>query len=275
MSNRWQQKVILGSIAIAMTWTIGEPGVSDVSLPADNPLISESLCLKVVEDTVTKVRTARDLTEEDKKILIQCRNKFSFSSNPDAPLPTSSQCVALMQGILQEGLAKLLELNLSEAQAQSLERCKEVVKVYYIPSGAMLPTLQIDDRIVLDRTAYQTRSPQRGDIVIFEPTERIKKDNFNNVFTKRVIGLPGETVEVKNGIVYINSKPLKEKYVQEPAQYEYGPAVIPANDYFVLGDNRNNSYDSHIWGFVSRDLILGKVIWRLYPLDRAGSLSQN
>jgi signal peptidase I len=274
MSYRWQQRFIFGLIGIGVSSCTIQPGLSDVPPTPDNPLISEFLCLKVIEDNLAKARIGGDITEEDKKILAQCRNKFSFSPNPDAPLPTPSQCVALMQGMLEEGLAKLLELNLSETQARSLERCKEVVKVYSFPSGSMEPTLQIGDRFVLDRTAYKTRSPQRGDLIIFEPTERLKKDNFNDLFTNRVIGLPGETVEVKNGIVYINSKPLKEKYVEEPPKYEYGPAVIPANNYFVLGDNRNNSYDSHIWGFVPRNLILGKVIWRLYPLERAGSLSQ-
>ncbi|MBW4623909.1 MAG: signal peptidase I [Cyanosarcina radialis HA8281-LM2] len=273
MFYRWHQKVIFGLIGIGASWTIAQAGISDVS--ADNPLLSESLCLKVLENAVEQARTGGNVTEEDRKILTQCRSKFSPSPNPDAPLPSASQCITLMQAVLQNELAKLLEMNLSEMQSQSLARCNEVVKVYYIPSGAMLPTLQIDDRIVLDRTAYQKQSPQRGDIVIFQPTERLRKENFKDVSTKRIIGLPGETLEVKNGIVYINSKPLKENYIQEPPRYQQSPIKIPPNSYFVLGDNRNNSYDSHIWGFVPRDLILGKVVWRVYPLERAGSLSQN
>jgi signal peptidase I len=272
MFYRWQQKVIFGLIGIGATWAIVQPGLSDVS--PDNPQILQSSCLKLVENVLAKIRTGANVAEEDKKTLIQCR-KVLPSTNLDTPLPTASQCVTVMQAVWQGGLEKLSELNLSQVQIQSLLRCEEVVKAYYITSGAMLPTLQIDDRILLDRTAYKTQSPQRGDLVIFEPTERLKKENFNAVFIKRVIGLPGETVEVKKGIVYINGKPLKEKYVEELPQYEYGSAVIPANNYFVLGDNRNNSYDSHLWGFVPRDLFLGKVIWRLYPLEREGVLSSN
>ncbi|MBD2021376.1 signal peptidase I [Leptolyngbya sp. FACHB-36] len=175
---------------------------------------------------------------------------------------------------MQQGLDKLVELNISEAQSRSLQKCGEVIKAYYIPSKAMLPTLQVNDRIILDKTAYRTQTPRRGDIVIFQPTKSLQQQNFKEVFIKRVIGLPGERVEVRNGTVYINKKPVKEAYIAERPQYQYGPVVIPRNSYFVLGDNRNNSHDSHYWGFVPRDLIVGKVVWRYYPLDRAGSLSQ-
>lgn len=81
--------------------------------------------------------------------------------------------------------------------------------------------------------------------MIFSPTKTLKEQNFNEAFIKRIIGLPGETVEVKDGKVYINNQPLKENYLAEPPAYEYRTDRVPSNAYFVLGDNRNNSYYSH------------------------------
>ncbi|HEY9753321.1 MAG TPA: signal peptidase I, partial [Coleofasciculaceae cyanobacterium] len=89
---------------------------------------------------------------------------------------------------------------------------------------------------------------------------------------KRVIGLPGDRVEVKGGRVFIDDQPLRENYVAEVAQYQYGPVVVPSNAYLVLGDNRNNSYDSHYWGFVPRDKIIGRAIVRFWPPNRVGEI---
>ena len=272
MLYKWKKRVISVLMGVGISWTISQPSLSDV--PPNNSLLSESLCLNVLEGVLEKGRTNRSISEEDRKILIQCRSKFYPSPDPNASLPTAVQCITVMQTIFQEGLEKLSNLNLSEAQSRSIGRCTEVIKAYSIPSGSMLPTLQINDRVIIDQTAYRTQSPQRKDIVLFQPTETLRKQNFKEVFIQRVIGLPGETVEVKNGSVYINSKPVKENYIQERPQYRWGPVVVPMKSYLVLGDNRNNSYDSHYWGFVPRDLIVGKIVWRYYPFDRVGSLSQ-
>lgn len=276
MFYRWQKKVISILIGIGISWTISQPSLSAVH--PNDPLLSESLCLKVLESAFEEGRTNRSFSEEDKKALIQCRSKF-YPSVSNASLPTAVQCITVMQTIFQEGLGKLLNLNLSglnlsEAQLQLLGRCTEVVKAYSISSGSMRPTLEINDRAIIDRTAYRTQSPQRKDIVMFQPTETLRKQGFKDVFIKRVIGLPGETVEVKNGSVYINSKPVAESYLQERPEYQWGPGVVPMKSYFVLGDIRNNSYDSHYWGFVPHNLIVGKIVWRYYPLDRLGSLAQ-
>lgn len=150
-----------------------------------------------------------------------------------------------------------------------------VAEARYIPSGAMLPTLQINDRLIIDKLTYRFESPKRGDIVVFSPTEALRKQNFNDAFIKRIIGLPGDQVQVKGGLVYINNQPLRESYIakEDAAQYEWGPQTVPPNAYFVLGDNRNNSYDSHYWGYVPRENIIGKATQRFYPFDRAGSLT--
>lgn len=149
-----------------------------------------------------------------------------------------------------------------------------VAEARYIPSGSMLPTLQINDRLIIDKISYRFKDPERGDIVVFSPTEALQKLNYHDAFIKRVIGLPGDKVEVKGGKVYVNSKQLKENYIEAPPQYQYGPVTVPDNSYLVLGDNRNNSYDSHYWGFVPREKIIGRAVVRFWPLSSIGELNE-
>lgn len=148
-----------------------------------------------------------------------------------------------------------------------------VAEARYIPSSSMEPTLEINDRLIIEKISYLVRSPQRGDVVVFSPTETLKEQKFKDAFIKRVIGLPGETVEVKGGKVYVNGQALREKYIEEAPEYKYGPVTVPKNQYLVLGDNRNNSYDSHYWGFVPRQNLIGQAIVRYWPLDRLGGLN--
>ncbi|HEY9822685.1 MAG TPA: signal peptidase I [Candidatus Sericytochromatia bacterium] len=147
-----------------------------------------------------------------------------------------------------------------------------VAEARYIPSGSMLPTLQINDRLIIDKISYNFRNPERGDIIVFSPTDALKAQNFKDAFIKRLLGLPGDKVEVKEGRVYVNDQLLKENYIEEKPNYNFGPVTVPPNQYLVLGDNRNNSYDSHYWGFVPRDHIIGKAVVRFWPLDRVGEL---
>lgn len=149
-----------------------------------------------------------------------------------------------------------------------------VAEARYIPSSSMEPTLEINDRLIIEKLSYYFREPVRGDVVVFNPTEALKAQDFHDAFIKRVIGLPGETIEVKNGDVYVNGQRLSEKYIAEDPNYDYGPVVVPENEYLVLGDNRNNSYDSHYWGFVPENKIIGKAFVRFWPFDRLGSLDQ-
>ncbi|HHP7232220.1 MAG TPA: signal peptidase I [Xenococcaceae cyanobacterium] len=147
-----------------------------------------------------------------------------------------------------------------------------VAEARYIPSSSMEPTLEINDRLIIEKVSYRFKAPQRGDVVVFSPTEALKEQNFRDAFIKRVIGLPGETVAVRGGTVYVNGQALREKYIEEAPEYTYGPVTVPSNQYLVLGDNRNNSYDSHYWGFVPRDNLIGRAVVRFWPIDRLGSL---
>ncbi len=146
---------------------------------------------------------------------------------------------------------------------------------YFIPSGSMEPTLEINDRLMVDKVSYHFQNPQRGDIVVFWPPDQTiaacgLPRKSEDPWIKRVIGLPGEKVEVKGGRVYINDRPLQENYIAGKPQYLWGPEVVPSHSYLVLGDNRNNSCDSHYWGFVPRDRIIGRATVRFWPLNRIG-----
>jgi signal peptidase I len=156
-----------------------------------------------------------------------------------------------------------------------------VAEARYIPSGSMLPTLQINDRLIIDKVSYRFANPVRGDIVVFNPPDKL---GSKDAYIKRLIGLPGDRVEVKDGgTVYINGKAIAEKYVSERAKYvwtktessdsDFTPNIIvPKDHYLVLGDNRNNSLDSHYWGFVAKDHLIGKAVVRFWPIDRAGGI---
>ena len=147
-----------------------------------------------------------------------------------------------------------------------------VIETRYIPAESMLPTLKVNDRLVINKLIYRFYSPQRGDVVVFNPTKALEDQNYQDAFIKRVIGLPGDRVEVRGGQVIINGTVLRENYIQERPQYQLDPVVVPPDQYMVLGDNRNNSYDSHYWGFVPKDKIIGRAVIRFWPFDRLGGI---
>ena len=132
-----------------------------------------------------------------------------------------------------------------------------------IPSESMEDTIMTGDRIFGNRLAYINKDPQRFDIVIF------KYPDDTQLFIKRVIGLPGETVEIRDGKVYIDGSetPLDDSFTPEPPQGDWGPEVVPEGSYFMLGDNRNRSKDSRFWTntFVKKEKILGKAVLRYFP----------
>ncbi|MBW4533873.1 MAG: signal peptidase I [Pleurocapsa minor HA4230-MV1] len=150
-----------------------------------------------------------------------------------------------------------------------------IAEARYIPSGSMLPTLQIDDRLIIDKISYDFSDPKRGDIVVFNPPPTLQQENYHQAFIKRVIGLPGDKVEIKNGRVLVNNIPLTENYLEARSNYQWGPEIVPAESYLVLGDNRNDSYDSRYWGFVPRQNIIGKAVFRFWPINRLGEIDRS
>ncbi len=142
----------------------------------------------------------------------------------------------------------------------------------YIPSPSMVPTLAVGDRLLVDKISYQLHPPKPGDIVVFEPPPQLQGYGYttSQAFIKRVIGLPGQTVQVSQGTVLVNNQPLQEPYILEPPKYEMPAVKIPPDSLFVMGDNRNDSNDSHVWGFLPIDNIIGKAAFRFWPWPRAG-----
>ncbi len=169
-----------------------------------------------------------------------------------------------------------------------------VAEARWIPSGSMEPTLHGTpnqweaDKIIVDKLKYKFSQPQRGDIVVFSPTEELQKEKYQDAFIKRVIGLPGETVELKSGKVYINNKPLPEENYLSSAQstvtevctsgqqppFLAKSQTIPPNSYLVLGDNRSNSYDGRCWGVVPQQKIIGRAVLRFWPLNHIGGINK-
>jgi signal peptidase I len=150
-----------------------------------------------------------------------------------------------------------------------------VAEPRYIPSESMVPTLEVNDRLMVEKLSYLFHQPNRGDVVVFWPPDRLKQQNpelTKEAFIKRIIGLPGDKVEVKEGKVFINNKPLVEDYIAAKPTYQWGPEIVPDDSYLVLGDNRNNSYDSHFWGCVPRQNLIGRAAFRFWPLPRIGGI---
>ncbi|WP_267382773.1 signal peptidase I [Cyanobacterium sp. uoEpiScrs1] len=144
----------------------------------------------------------------------------------------------------------------------------------YIPSESMLPTLQEGDRLVIEKVSYYFHPPQRGDVVVFEPPIQLRLQGYKKeqAFIKRVVGVGGETIAIIDGKVYIDNQSLPEDYILESPHYNLKPITIPDSQLFVMGDNRNNSNDSHIWGFLPRENVIGHAVFRFFPFQRIGNV---
>lgn len=144
----------------------------------------------------------------------------------------------------------------------------------YIPSDSMVPTLAIGDRLVVEKVVYRFRLPQRGEVVVFNPPPPLQQMGLteDQALIKRVIGTPGDTLQVEGGQVILNGQPLVEDYIKEPINYRLPLVTVPPNAFFVMGDNRNDSNDSHVWGFLPRPNIIGRAVFRFFPLGRIGPL---
>ena len=147
-----------------------------------------------------------------------------------------------------------------------------VIEARKIPTGSMLPTIQLDDRVIVDKFFFKYFGHiVPGDIIVFHPPPSA---HATDDFIKRVIAVAGDKVEIRNHITYVNDKALYEPYIAEKSKNDFGPVVVPKDSVFVMGDNRNNSDDSRIWGFLPDQNITGRTLFRYWPLNHFGALAR-
>ena len=137
---------------------------------------------------------------------------------------------------------------------------RATVQSFIVVGSSMEPTLDDGDRIIVNKMVYHLRDPKAGEVIVFHPPTGRTVD-----FIKRIIAGPGDTIEVKDGRVWVNGVALNEPYIMSPPGYNLKEEQIPPGQYFVLGDNRNNSNDSHSWGTVPRENIIGEATILLWP----------
>lgn len=188
-------------------------------------------------------------------------------SNPEPAAPNESASLPVLRRELR---------NWTRDLAIALVLALFIIIFLYRPvkveGTSMAPLLSDQERIFINQFVYHFEPIDRGDVVVFwYPLDRTKS------FIKRVIGLPGETVEIRSGRLFINDKEWMEPYV--PASYldgsSYGPKVIPPGEYFVMGDHRDSSNDSRVFGSVPRQYIYGKAVFAYWPVDHFGSLTSS
>ncbi len=150
-----------------------------------------------------------------------------------------------------------------------------ILQAFWIPSGSMIPTLKVGDRVLVAKIWNYFKEPSRGSVYVFRYPEDRTRD-----FIKRIIAIPGDVVDIKSGVVYVNGQPVDEPYVKNRDIYTLKsgdlfpevPFTVPEGRYFALGDNRPSSRDSRYWGFVHEEDIHGPAFFRYWPISRIGPL---
>lgn len=143
-----------------------------------------------------------------------------------------------------------------------------LIQPFYVEGASMEPNFYDKEYLIIDEISYRFNEPQRGEVVIFKNPQNTKV-----YFIKRIIGLPGETVEIKDGVVFINEEELTEPYIEYSSSKTYESKTLAEDEYFLMGDNRANSLDSRVLGPVSDDHVIGKVWFRGWPLNRINTFN--
>lgn len=152
-----------------------------------------------------------------------------------------------------------------------------IVEPRYIPSLSMYPTFDIGDQFLVDKISRVARPPTDNDVIIFEPPLALQQRGYkkSDAFIKRIVARAGEVVYVHDGVVEVDGVIRDEPFINESPFYNWGPGKVPEGHVMVLGDNRNNSFDSHIWGFLPEENIIGRAWFRYWPPSRFGTFFFN
>lgn len=185
-----------------------------------------------------------------KKIFM--KNSNETENNDSNPESKRSSCVGFIIDTVETILLALVLFLVINALSARVR----------VENVSMKPTLQPGEFLLVNRVAYKLGDPDIGDIIVFHAPGGSELD-----YIKRVIGLPGDEVRVVDGTVFVNDQPLYESYLAEEPNYT-GNWTVPTGSYFVLGDNRNNSSDSHLWGFVPEEDLVGRALLVYWPLDK-------
>jgi len=155
----------------------------------------------------------------------------------------------------------------------------QVIEPRWIPSGSMLPTLKVQDRILVEKISPRLKAFKHEhlgieSVVVFNPPQQLIDAGYDkeSALIKRLVGLPGDKLEVKMGQLIRNGEPVEEFWVEIPINYEMAEITIPNDSLWVLGDNRNNSLDSHLWGILPEKNVIGTAVWRYWPLRKFGPI---
>lgn len=140
-----------------------------------------------------------------------------------------------------------------------------VLEPHSVSGSSMDDTFKDKDYVLVDKISYRFKAPQKGDVIVFNPPAAAENTNR---FIKRIIATPGDTIEIKDGLTYINNQSINEKFVTYTSLKDSSSITLKPDEYFVMGDNRNVSYDSRYWGTITKDEIQGRVLLRLYPFNK-------
>lgn len=147
-----------------------------------------------------------------------------------------------------------------------------IVEPRFIPSLSMFPTFDVGDQLLVDKVSNKLKRPyQRRDVVVFHPSETyVELTGNNDALIKRIVGVSGDTINVRDGKLFVNGVQQIESYINESPDYNLDDMKVPEGMLLVLGDNRNHSFDSHIWGFLPQENVIGRAVVKYWPLWRLG-----